>query len=81
MAKKRASKSDLRKEIVSRAIVNPAFRRKLFQNPEAIFGEELNPQDRAALGRLQKMIPSLEGLVKSLAGDILCGGGGCGGLA
>lgn len=32
--------------------------------------------------RLRKMLPALDDIVTSLAGEVLCGGGGgCGGLA
>lgn len=80
MAKK--TKSDTRREIVARAIVDPAFRKKLFAKPEEVFGETLNEADKAALARIKKMLPALDDIVTSLAGEVLCGGGGgCGGLA
>ncbi|HXZ00062.1 MAG TPA: hypothetical protein VEI03_08680 [Stellaceae bacterium] len=67
---------------MARAAVDPEFRKQLFSNPEKVFGEELSKADAAALKRIKKMIPSLEGMVTSLAGEVLCGGGGgCGGLA
>lgn len=73
---------DLRRDIIARAIVDPAFRRKLFSDPEAIFGGKLAPSDQAALDRIKKMLPALDDIVTSLAGEVLCGGGGgCGGLA
>lgn len=73
---------DLRKQIVARAIIDPAFRRKLFAKPEAVFEvKKLSAADTAALKRLRKMLPAMDDLVSSLAGEILCGGGGgCGGL-
>lgn len=73
---------DLRRDIVSRAIVDPAFRNKLITNPEAVFGSKLTESDHAALARIHKMLPALDDIVSSLAGEVLCGGGGgCGGLA
>lgn len=88
MAKKRTrraqarSAADLRRHIVAKAIVDPAFRRRLVRSPEAIFGSRLSQADQAALARIHKFLPALDDVVTSLAGEVLCGGGGgCGGLA
>lgn len=74
---------DLRKNILARAIVDPAFRKRLFKEPEKVFEvDRLTAIDSAAILRLKKTLPALDDLVGSLAGEILCGGGGgCGGLA
>jgi hypothetical protein len=73
---------DLRRQIVARAAADPAFRKKLFADPATVFGARLTASDKAAVERMKKMIPALEGIVSSLAGEVLCGGGGgCGGLA
>lgn len=90
-AKKTAKKSaktaatsgqDLRRHIVARAAADPAFRRKLFADPAKVFGGRLTATDKAAIERMKKMMPALDGIVSSLAGEVLCGGGGgCGGLA
>ncbi len=74
---------DTRKQIVARAIVDPEFRMKLYAEPEAVFQtKKLSKQDTLALARMRKMLPAMDDLVSSLAGEILCGGGGgCGGLA
>ena len=77
-----AKKQDLRKQIISKAIADPAFRRRLFQSPEDVFQGRLTKSDAAALERLRKFLPALDDIVSSLAGEVLCGGGGgCGGLA
>jgi hypothetical protein len=83
MAEKRTKKPrDLRKQIVAKAIVDPAFRRKLLASPEAVFGATLTKSDQAAVERLRNFLPALDDIVTSLAGEVLCGGGGgCGGLA
>lgn len=89
-AKKSAKKSataassgqDMRRHIVARAAADPAFRRKLFADPAKVFGGRLTATDKAAVERMKKMMPALDGIVSSLAGEVLCGGGGgCGGLA
>ncbi len=83
-AKKRraACKPDLRKEIIAKAIVDPAFRRRLNRSPDQVFEGRLTKSDRAAIERLKKFLPALDDMVSSLAGEVLCGGGGgCGGLA
>lgn len=81
-APKKPGKKDYRKEIVARAMVDPSFRRKLFASPETVFGAELTAVDRAGLERLRVMFRSFDGIITSLAGEVLCGGGGgCGGLA
>lgn len=69
--------------MIAKAIVDPAFRKELFANPARVLGEtRLDPADRAAIQRLKKTLPALDDLVGSLAGEILCGGGGgCPGLA
>jgi hypothetical protein len=73
---------DLRRHILARAVVDPEFRSRLFSDPEKVFGEKLSEADTAALRRIKKMIPALDAIVTSLAGEVLCGGGGgCGGLA
>ncbi len=77
-----SKKKDLRPNILAKAIVDPAFRRKLFDHPEAVFQRKPTPADKAALARIRKMLPALDDIVTSLAGEVLCGGGGgCGGLA
>jgi hypothetical protein len=81
-AAKKVGKSDLRRKIVAKAIVDPKFRKQLFASPEKVFGERLSAGDSAALARIQKMLPALDDIVTHLAGEVLCGGGGgCGGLA
>ena len=77
---KSAVVKDLRAEIVAKAIANPAFRKKLFATPELVFGGKLTAADRAALVRMKRFIPALNDIVASLAGEVLCGGGGCPGL-
>lgn len=80
---RRGSPPDARKLILARAIVDPAFRQQLFENPEKVFGEKrLAATDRAAVERLKATLPALDELVGSLAGEILCGGpkGGGGGV-
>jgi len=74
---------DKRKQIIAKAIVDPEFRLKLFAEPEIVFGvDQLDKADAMALLRIRKMLPAMDDLVSSLAGEILCGGGGgCGGLA
>jgi hypothetical protein len=82
-AKNPKNAPDLRKHILARAIVDPAFRKRLFKEPEKVFEvDRLTAIDSAAILRLKKTLPALDDLVGSLAGEILCGGGGgCGGLA
>ena len=73
---------DLRREIVAKAIVDPVFRRKLLASPEKVFQAKLSDADQAAMERIRKFLPAMDDIVSSLAGEVLCGGGGgCGGLA
>jgi hypothetical protein len=82
MPQKSTSTPDVRRQIVAKAIVDPAFRARLFKNPESVFLKPATKSDLAAIERLRKFLPALEDLVHSLAGEVLCGGGGgCGGLA
>lgn len=69
-----------KKEVVARALIDPAFRKVLFANPEQVLGKALSQEDRHALERIKKLIPHLGEVVASLSSDILCnhGGGGCG---
>lgn len=81
-SKPKLKRGDLRRRIVAKAIVDPSFRRKLLQTPEAVFGEAPSKVDLAAIERLKAFLPALDDIVTSLAGEVLCGGGGgCGGLA
>jgi hypothetical protein len=76
------AKADVRKAILAKAIADPAFRRRLFRSPESVFQGKLTKADAAAVERLKVMLPALDDIVSSLAGEVLCGGGGgCGGLA
>lgn len=83
MPQPKSDEIDARKQIIARAIIDPAFRKQLLDNPRKVFGERrLKASDRAALERLSRTLPALDDLVGSLAGEILCGGGGgCPGLA
>jgi hypothetical protein len=82
MPQRSTSSSDVRRQIVAKAIVDPSFRARLLKNPESVFLEPPTKADLAAIQRLRKFLPALEDLVHSLAGEVLCGGGGgCGGLA
>ena len=73
---------DKRKKIITRAIVDPEFRKRLYAEPEKVFEvTKLSDIDQAALERFKKMLPAMDDIVSSLSGEILCGGGGgCGGL-
>lgn len=74
--------TDLRRQIIARAIVDPEFRKRLFSRPEEIFQGKLSKSDAAAMARLKVTLPAFDDIVTSLAGEVLCGGGGgCGGLA
>ncbi len=81
MAARTSASQNLRAEIIAKAIANPAFRKKLFAKPEEVFGGKLTAADTAALERMKRFLPALSDIVGSLAGEVLCGGGGCGGLA
>ncbi len=76
---KKAKGADHRKEIVARALIDPAFRKVLFQHPEKVFGRPLSPEDAKGLEQIKKLIPHLGDVVGSLSSNVLCsGGGGCG---
>jgi hypothetical protein len=75
------TKKDARAEVIAKALVDPAFRKKLFANPEAAFGAKLTSADRAGLERIKRMLPAFSDLLHSLAGEILCGGSGGGGCS
>jgi hypothetical protein len=76
---KKATGADHRKEIVARALIDPAFRKVLFDNPDKIFGRPLSPEDAKGLEQIKKLVPHLGDIVGSMSSDILCtGGGGCG---
>ena len=70
---------DHKKQVVARALIDPAFRKVLFESPEKVFGGTLSPQDVKGLEQLRKLVPHLGEIVSSVSSDILCtGGGGCG---
>jgi hypothetical protein len=74
--------ADIRRKILTRAVVDPEFRKRLLKNPESVFGGKLTKTDVAAMQRLKVTLPAIDNIVTSLAGEVLCGsGGGCGGLA
>lgn len=65
-------REEARRNIISRAVVDPAFREKLFRNPARVFGTRLTAEDRAALKRIQASLPLLDAQLTHLAGTILC---------
>ena len=72
--------AERKKQVVARALVDPAFRKVLFENPEKVFGRNLSKEDFEALKHIKKLIPHIGEIVGSLASNVLCntGGGGCG---
>ena len=73
---------DKKKEMVLRALVDPRFRKELLENPEKVFGvEKLTESDVQSVEMLRKVLPAVDGMVTGISDSILCGGGGCGGLA
>jgi len=72
---RKGSPPDIRKVIIVKAIVDPAFRKTLFTSPDKVFGEgRLGERDRAAIERLQATVPALDLMVCALAGEISSGG-------
>jgi hypothetical protein len=72
--------TDRKKQIVARALIDPAYRDVLFDRPEEVFGHPLSPEDAQGLEQIKKLVPHLGGIVGSIASNVLCngGGGGCG---
>jgi len=81
VGKKKESAKAIRRQIIAKAIVDPAFRRKLMSSPEDVFGTKMTKNDVAALESMKLAFPAIDTMITSLAGEVLCGGGGCGGLA
>ena len=82
VSKKEAERAAARLQIISRAVVDEAFRAKLFRNPQKVFGTALSKQDRAALRQIRASLPLLDAQLSHLSGKILCiDGGGGGGIA
>jgi hypothetical protein len=70
---------DHKKQVVARALIDPAFRKVLFESPEKVFGRPLSAEDARGLERIKKLVPHLGEIVSSVSSDLLCtGGGGCG---
>jgi hypothetical protein len=71
-----------RREMILRAVVDPKFRRELLRNPKKVFGvQELTPEDKQSLDMLKRVLPAIDGMIDGISDSILCGTGGCGGLA
>ena len=80
--KKTIPKKDKRKEMILRAVVDPKFRKKLLENPEQVFGvKELSREDKQSVRLLRKTLPGMDGVINGISDSLLCGTGGCGGLA
>jgi hypothetical protein len=78
-ARKRGEK---RREMVLQAVVDPKFRRELLRNPKKVFGvKELTSEDKQSLEMLKRILPAIDGMIDGISDSILCGTGGCGGLA
>jgi hypothetical protein len=58
-ASEQTRKTDMRRQILSRAVVDPEFRRRLFRNPEEVFEGRLSKADAAALERMKVTLPAL----------------------
>ena len=65
-----------KKEVIARALIDPAFRRVLFDTPERVLGTAVSAEDRQALEQMKKLIPHLGEVVSSLASNVLCNSGG-----
>lgn len=75
-------KKNKRREMVLRAVVDPRFRKELLQNPEKVFGvKRLTREDKQSLDMIKRVLPALDGMIDGISDSILCGTGGCGGLA
>lgn len=73
---------DRRREMILRAVVDPRFRKELLRNPKKVFGvTELTPEDKQSLDMLKRILPAIDGMIDGISDSILCGTGGCGGLA
>ena len=71
--------SDDKRKVVARALVDPAFRKLLFENPEKVLGTDLSKKDLEGIEQFRKMIPGMGDIVGGLSSNVLCsGGGGCG---
>lgn len=74
--------TDKRREMILRAVVDPRFRRELLRNPKKVFGvKELTTEDKQSLDMLKRILPAIDGMIDGISDSILCGTGGCGGLA
>ncbi len=82
MGTMKAKRADKRREMVLRALADPKFRKELLENPEKVFGvEKLTKEDIQSLRMLKRVLPAIDGMVTGISDSILCGTGGCGGLA
>lgn len=73
---------DKRREMILRAVADPKFRRELLKNPKKVFGvKELTPEDQQSLEMLRRVLPAIDGMIDGISDSLLCGTGGCGGLA
>jgi hypothetical protein len=74
--------ADKRREMILRAVADPKFRRELLRNPKNVFGvRSLTPKDIQSLAMLKRVLPAIDGMIDGISDSLLCGTGGCGGLA
>lgn len=68
-----------KREVLARALIDPAFREMLLRDPEEVLGCDLSKEDLAAIAKFKEIVPALGDVVSSLSSNVLCGGGGgCG---
>ncbi|MBW2058030.1 MAG: hypothetical protein JRH07_19630 [Deltaproteobacteria bacterium] len=63
---------ELRREIITKALLDETFRKKLFRNPKRVLGFSLTARDRRSLKKLEASLPLLEAQLAHLAGTVLC---------
>jgi triosephosphate isomerase len=80
-AKKTAKLKKRQKELVLKALTNPAFKRMLTKEPQKALGKKITATMQKEIAMLLAVIKGIESQISAIADELLCANGGPCGIA
>lgn len=81
MEERKMQPSKKQKEFIIKALTDPAFRKKLRDNPELTLQKKITPERKKEIGMLLAVVKGIESQISALADELLCANGGPCGIA
>ncbi|MBI5026609.1 MAG: hypothetical protein HZC12_07790 [Nitrospirae bacterium] len=79
--KKRQSFKKRQKELILRALTDPAFRKLLMSDPAKALGKKITIEIRKEIKMILAAVKGIEAQISALADELLCANGGPCGIA